>query len=235
MRAVNLIPPDTRRPGLTGAGSLTISPSYLILAALAVAVALVTVLVLTNNKISQRQATIAGLQTQLSNEQALAGRLAPYQRFSQLAQARVSTVREIVATRFDWHGALADLSKVVPANTSLQALNASVTSGNAAGGAGVRGDINAPAFDLTGCTRSQDDVARLMSRLRLMNGVTRVTLQSSTGAQLPGSTAKGVCHNGPTFQVVVFFTAPPMLGVSSTATASSASAAGAPSTTGASR
>jgi Tfp pilus assembly protein PilN len=218
MRAVNLIPPDTRRPGLTGAGSLTISPSYLILAALAIAVALVTALVLTNNTISQREATIAGLQTQLANEQALAGRLAPYQRFTQLAQARVATVRQIAATRFDWHGALSDLSKVVPANTSLQSLDASVTPGTSAGGVGVRGDIPAPAFSLTGCTRTQDDVARLMSRLRLMNGVTRVTLQSSTGADLPGNTSRGVCQSGPSFQIVVFFSAPPTLAVSTPTT-----------------
>ena len=231
MKAVNLIPPDTRRPGLTGAGSLTISPSYLILAALAVAVALVTVLVLTNNTISQRRATLAGLQSQLASEQAIAGRLAPYTRFSQLAQARVSTVKQIVATQFDWHSALADLSKVVPADTTLQSVNASVTPGTASSGAGVRGAISAPAFSLTGCTSSQDDVARLMSRLRLMNEVTRVTLQSSTGAGLPGAAPSKTCSGGPSFQIVVFFTAPPTLGPSTTGTTTGAPATAGTSTT----
>jgi hypothetical protein len=71
-----------------------------------------------------------------------------------------------------------------------------------------------PALELTGCTKSQDDVARLMSRLRLINGVTRVTLgdaQKQNGAA--GATAgtggasgsQGCPANAPTFDLVVFF------------------------------
>jgi Tfp pilus assembly protein PilN len=213
MRAVNLIPRDTRRPGVAG---ISFSPSYAILAVLTIVLVLVTVVVLTNNTISDRQAKLASLRSQLAVEQVRVGQLAPYQRFAQLAQARIATVRQIVGTRFDWHGALADLSKVVPANTSLQTLNASVSPGTG-GGSSIRGDIPAPAFDLTGCTRTQDDVARLMSRLRIMSGVTRVTLQSSTavaaasGATVTPSTtaAPGTCGNGPSFHVVVFFSALP--------------------------
>jgi Tfp pilus assembly protein PilN len=221
MRAVNLIPRDARRPGMVTTG-FSFGPSYAILAVLAIAVALVTVLVLTNNTISDRQAKLDGLRSQLANEQALVGRLVPYQRFAQLAQARVSTVREIVAARFDWHRALSDLSKVVPANTSLQTLNATVSPSAGGGGSAVRGDIPTPAFDLVGCTRSQDDVARLMSRLRLVEGVTRVTLESSAGAGAgvtsgsAATTTSTVCSGGPSFQLVVFFSAPPTLGASTT-------------------
>ena len=208
MRAINLIPRDTRRPGAAG---ISFSPSYAILAVLVIAVALVTVLVLTNNTISDRQAQLVSLRSQLAAEQARVGQLAPYQRFASLAQARISTVRQIVGTRFDWHGALADLSKVVPANTSLQTLSATVSPSSGSGGSSIRGDITAPAFSLTGCTHSQDDVARLMSRLRIMDGVTRVTLQSSTaaaGTSTPaasGAGTSGTCANGPTFNIVVFF------------------------------
>lgn len=71
----------------------------------------------------------------------------------------------------------------------------------------MRGDIDAPAFELKGCTASQDDVAQLMSRLRLIDGVTRVTLEDSTETpSTTGSTvpAQGGC-TGPTFDMVVFF------------------------------
>lgn len=209
MRAINLIPKETRQRGRIS--EFSFSPSYAILAVLLIALVLVTLVVLTNNTISDRQAKLASLRTQLAAEQARVGQLAPYRRFAELAQARISTVRQIVGTRFDWHGALADLSKVVPGNTSLQTLDATVSPAQGGGGS-IRGDISAPAFTIGGCTRSQDDVARLMSRLRIMDGVTRVTLQSSTGNNgatgSTGSTSSGTapnCGGGPSFQLVVFF------------------------------
>lgn len=215
MKAVNLIPADTRRAGAT-LKALPQGPGYLILGVLVIAVALVTVTVLTNNTISSRQAKLTSLHAQLTAEQALASRLASYQRFAQLAAARAQTVRQIISTRFDWHSALSDLSKVVPADTSLQSLSATVSPNSSAGtgsSSALRSDISSPAFDITGCTRTQDDVARLMSRLRTMDGVTRVTLQDSAkqgGAQAgvspssPGA-GSGTCVNGPSFHLVVFF------------------------------
>ncbi len=225
MRAVNLIPSDARRSGKRATGKPQ-GPAYAILGMLALALVLVTVYVLTNNTISERQAKVTSLQAQVAQVQAQAGRLSNYAQFAKLAQARADTVREIAAARFDWHGALADLSKVVPADTSLQSLAGSVAPGAGAGGTtaagsgSLRGDISAPAFELTGCTKTQDDVARLMSRLRLINGVTRVTLGDSAkpGSAQSGGTAGspsggGGCGlNAPVFDLVVFFTPLPAAG-----------------------
>lgn len=213
MRAVNLVPRDARRAGVGGGSAFTGGgPAYVVLAVLAIAVALGTIAVLTNNTIASRKAKLASLRVQLTAEQALAARLTGYERFEQLAQARAQTVRQIVSGRFDWHAALTDLSKVVPANTTLQTLNATVSSsGSGSGGAaGLRNAINAPAFDITGCSRTQDDVARVISRLRAMNGVTRVTLQDSSKesavqAAASVSAKAATCDNGPTFHLVVFF------------------------------
>jgi Tfp pilus assembly protein PilN len=207
---------------------------------LVVAVAFVTVYVLTNNTVSHRRAQLASLHQQIDQMQAQVNRLNSYEQFEKLAQARAQTVSQIAAMRFDWHAALSDLSKVVPGNTSLQSLSASVSPNASAGGAtgggggGVRGDINAPAFELKGCTGTQDEVAQLMSRLRLINDVTRVTLLSSAkpGAQQGGVTASsastsgqtGCPASGPSFDMVVFFA--PMAGVGST-TGSSSTTAGA--------
>ena len=222
MRSVNLIPTDAGR-GAGGLSAQSFSPAHAVLLALAVALAFVTVYVLTSNTISQRTANLAALKAEAARTTAQAASLTKYSQFEQLANARAETVRSIAASRFDWYSALSDLSKVVPANTSLQSLVATVSPTASAGGSGastassggLRGDEPGPAFELAGCTQTQDDVARLMSRLRLINGVTRVTLQDSqkpdsTGAAAapPSSTGSGAAGCGPgapTFNVVVFF------------------------------
>jgi Tfp pilus assembly protein PilN len=214
MRAVNLIPVDSRGRGSRGPSTGMQVPTFVLLGFLAAAVALVTVYVLTSNTIGSRTAQLAGLKTQVAQEQAEAARLGEFTKFSQLAQSRITTVESIAAARFDWHGALSDLSKVVPANTTLQSLSGTVvpgagTSGGGAGGGSLRGDESGPAFELEGCTANQDDVARLMSQLRLINGVTRVSLSSSQESTTStGSTSSGTqtcAHNAASFDLVVFF------------------------------
>lgn len=233
MRAVNLIPSEDRRsPGVQA--SLKLGPGYLLIALLGVAVLFVTIYVLSSNKISSRKAQLASLQGQVSQEQALANRLGNYAAFVKLAQTRADTIRQIVDSRFDWHAALSDLSRVIPADTSLQSLGGTVGPGASVGGAGgsvgggasgssLRGDIPVPAFELQGCTRSQDDVARLMSRLRLINGVQRVSLAGSVKQEGTSGTAvaagsagagAGCGPGGPAFDLVVFFQALPSGGTS---------------------
>ena len=160
--------------------------------------------------------------------QAAATRLTNYVSFNKLAANRDATVRQIATQRFDWNAALSDLSKVVPANTSLQSLLGTVspsatvngaggsTGGSAVGTGTLRSSITAPAFEMKGCTATQDDVARLMSRLRLINGVQRVTLADSVkqdgaaaGAAVAsassGTASSGCPANWPTFDLVIFF------------------------------
>ena len=142
----------------------------MLLGLLAAAVALVTVYVLADNSITSRKAELASLKTQVAQEQAAAN--SPRRVLEVLparADAHRDRPRRSPSARFDWHTALADLSKVVPANTTLQSIVGTVVPGASAGGAGgagasLRADITAPAFELTGCTANQDDVARLMSQ-----------------------------------------------------------------------
>ena len=214
MKAINLIPKDARR-GRGPSGGFGVSPAYVVLGLLGVVLVFVVVYVLTSNKISDRRAQLATVRAQLSTQQAEAARLAKYVQFENLAQTRVQTVRQIAAARFDWYHALSDLSKVVPANTSLQSLTGTVAPGASAGGtavggsaSGLRGDLAVPAFELVGCTQTQDDVARLMSRLRVINGVSRVTLGNSQkpGTNGGGAAAGGGCGgNAPSFDLIVFF------------------------------
>ena len=228
MRAVNLIPADARRGGHGDIRALR-GPGAIVLGVLAVALLLVTLYVVASNSVTDRKAQLAGLQQQLAQTQALSAKLSGYTQFAQLARTRVDTVRQIAASRFDWKQALSDLSRVVPSNTSLDSVSATVAPDAGAAGAsaasgGLRGDITAPAFELQGCTSTQDDVARLMSRLRLIRGVTRVTLAdavkstaSVTGTAVAGTagsssgTPGGCASDAPPFDLVVFFTPPPVL------------------------
>ncbi len=225
MKAVNLIPADARRTG--GASRGPSLPVYLFLGLLAAALGLVTITVLTDNTIAARNAQLSQLQAQVSSEQTLASRLGNYAQFASVAQSRVQTVTTIAATRFHWHAVLSQLAQVVPANTSLLSLQGTVAPGANAGGTsggsggssgGLRSVITSPALELTGCTASQDDVARLISRLRVIDGVTRVTLGSSVKAASGGSTgasasgATGCAGSEPAFDLLVFFSPLPGAG-----------------------
>ncbi len=240
MKAVNLIPSDAPQ-GSQRVSLGRIGPGYGAIGLLAVALVLVTVYVLSANSVTSRKTQLAGLRSQIAQVQAESNGLSSYTQFQKLAQARVQTVRQITQERFDWYAALSDLSRVVPANTSLQTVKGTVSTGvsvNSGGGGGgggsgggastgtIRADINAPAFELSGCTKTQDDVARLMSRLRLVNGVQRVSLADSTKPQAvqgSGSSSKSSSSGSsgsssgsssgapscgsraPGFDVVVFF------------------------------
>lgn len=250
MKAVNLIPTESKRGG-TRTPSAPKGPALVLIGALLVALAFVTIYVLTSNTITERKAKIALVQSEATAAQAEAAKLTNYADFVKLADSRAATVRAIATQRFDWHVALSELSKVVPANTSLQSLLATVspsatvngaggsTGGSAVGTGTLRSAIPNPAFEIKGCTATQDDVARLMSRLRLINGVTRVTLADSikqdgaaAGAAVAASSSGsggGSCPaNWPTFDLVIFFS--PLPGSAST-TVAGAAATPAPTTT----
>jgi Tfp pilus assembly protein PilN len=222
VKAVNLIPRDARR-GSFSPSMGNLGASHLLIGILVAALAMTTLYVLSANTVNQRKAQLASLNQQVSRVQAEVTRLQAYQSFEKLAQARAATVKEIAASRFNWQGALSDLSKVMPAKTNLQALVATVSTttsgGGTAGGASgnVRADVNAPAFVLKGCTRSQNEVAQLMGQLHLINGVSRVTLEDSNQAASTGSStaaaSAGSC-SGPTFDLVVFFQ--PLAGAAAT-------------------
>jgi hypothetical protein len=191
------------------------------------------------------------LQTQATAVQLQAERLHSYVAFSTLAQARVQTVRQLGAARFNWHRAFTDLATVLPDNVWLTSLLGTVApgvtvEGGASGGTNsLRAAVPNPAIELTGCTTSHEGVVRLVSRLRLLHGVQRVSLADSVKADsTPGSSGSsggsdGDCRHGhtnfPQFDVVVFFAPLPALpapaSADPTATTSDPAAAATPGAT----
>jgi hypothetical protein len=117
---------------------------------------------------------------------------------------------------------------------------APASSGSASPASGQGGSVasstpagSVPTFALTGCAKDQSIVALTLDRLRLIDGVTAVTLQSSTkGTATAGSSSTGGCPNSyPVFNVQITFDPIP----TSSATSSPPTAAPVSSKTGASK
>jgi Tfp pilus assembly protein PilN len=214
MRAVNLLPSDLRGAAPAASPSARPEPAegigaYVVLGALALCIALVAVYVLATNTVKQKQSDLAEVTVRADAAAHKVALLKPYADFEALAKARVETVRGLAAARFDWEQALRDLSRVIPADVKLQTINGDMglpgTTGT--GGDPLRGSIQAPAVSLTGCATTQASVARLMARLRGVDGVTRVSLSKSENTDADSATQSSACvgKNPPNFSAVVFF------------------------------
>jgi Tfp pilus assembly protein PilN len=187
LKPVNLIPLEQRRG--QSAPLRAGFASYAIVAALVVAVGAVTYLVLTQNKISEREAEVVSLQARKAETAARYEAVRPYSDFASVSQSRDETVNSLAKTRFDWERVLNELARVIPPDVWLVRVAGSVTPETQAGeGASVasRTSIPGPALELIGCGASTDAVARFLAALKDIDGVTRVGIDRT---ELPEPTA----------------------------------------------
>ncbi len=227
MRAVNLVPKDARRvrSGSGGQGRLnpgSLGPAHLVVAVLVVVVGLVLLRVVAGNTVNDKQATLAAVQTEVATEQSQASKFDAYTSFVQAAQQREMQVRDLVQQRFPWQRTLDQISRVMPATTSLTSLSANSDGASTASStSGV--PSTGPSFTLAGCahTANQDGVAILLRRLRLLTGVTSVNFQSSTRT----------AGCGDTFNIGLTFSSPPSGTSEPSATSTAATSALSPATT----
>jgi len=214
MRAVNLLTPELRSaqkgPGASRPSVMESSGglgAFIVLGVLALCVAGVAGSVLATNVVKERKASLAEVSTKNDATVERAVELKPYADFQTIAQDRASTVKALASARFDWEQSLRDLSRALPSDVYLSSLKGSL-GGDGAGGSGLRTAIGSPALELAGCTRNHTAVATLMSRLRNVQGVTRVSLAKSEKATVAaGGATTGPCGNKapPSFEIVVFF------------------------------
>jgi Tfp pilus assembly protein PilN len=233
VKAVNLIPLEERRGAAGGSGT----PTYGVLGLLGLLVVAVTAWVVLSNQIGERKADLAREQNKAAAAQTRVESLKPYVAFADLSQKRVQTVTQLAQTRFDWKGTMHDLARVVGGNVWITDFTGTVAPGVEVGSTGGGGDtgqvrsaLSDPAVELKGCATSNDEVARFVSRLRAMKGVTRVTIvgaaKSDTAtpqsvpaagaapAGAPSAASSGSdCTEGsdryPVFSLVIFFKALP--------------------------
>jgi Tfp pilus assembly protein PilN len=221
MKAVNLSPLEERRGpsagGRSGAGA------YGVLGALAVLVLMVAAWTLTGKTVTDRRAKLAGVEQQASSAEAQAAQLAAYSTFSDLRKKRAETVASIARSRFDWAHVMHEIARVIPTDTHLVSLagtvspSAQVPNGGGGEALSLRGSNTGPAIDIVGCANGQANVSRMMSRLRLIDGVTHVTLaessknDQSTGGASGGSNTDDCRYNDAIarFDVLILFNAPP--------------------------
>jgi Tfp pilus assembly protein PilN len=227
MKAINLLPPDLRgtpkrASSKPKSAAVVDEPAgigaFVVLGALAACVAALAVYVLTTNTVKDRQAQLDTVTAEAAATTKRVSQLKPYADFQQMAETRIQTVKDLASSRFDWEQALRDISRAVPADVTLTSLNGTIAGGAGTGGSTVRTAIAAPAIELKGCTRGQKQVATLLSRLRAVDGVTRVALSKSvkpaaTAGGVPTTTpvAPGAAPAGcsgsrpPQFELVMFF------------------------------
>jgi len=220
MKAVNLIPADQRRS--SGGAGKSGGAVYVLLGGLAIVVAMVAMLTLTNRSVADKTAEATSLEAQADVATAKVGNLASYQQFNEVVKTRAAGVKTLASTRIDWGKTFEQVSRVIPADVSLTQLVASSAPGQGGGTVSLRSALANPAIEIVGCAPSQSRVALLMARLRRLEGVQRVSVaasdkqDSSSGAASSqsdggsGGSAAG-CQTDdqvPQFQMVVFFGTP---------------------------
>ncbi|MEO7198000.1 MAG: hypothetical protein ABIZ50_05955 [Solirubrobacterales bacterium] len=193
MRPVNLIPPEERRgeSAPTRSGPL----AYLVVGALVLVLAAVIGVVLSNKRVDDRKAEASAVEARASEAQAHAESLSAFASFQGIHDARVATVDGLAKSRFDWGRVLRELSRVTPRNIWLTQLVGTVTPEVSLEGGGdatgLRANVPGPALELTGCGRSQSDVARLAAAMEDIDGVTRVTVSDSAKSDVTASASSG--------------------------------------------
>ena len=204
MKAVNLLPDSGRRAGTAGGGTT----SYVVLGVLGVVLALVTAVTLTGKQVADKQAELERTRTEATAAETRAGKLTKYTAFADLREKRVQTVTSLAQSRFDWSQTLHEVSRTIPAGTSLLSLKGTVQPGVTVEGDSdpLRSALPVPAIELRGCTRSQKAVAGMMTSMRRIEGVQRVSLSSSEKVETTSD--DGGCPSGdPAFSMTVFFNA----------------------------
>jgi hypothetical protein len=255
MRAFNLIPPDERGStgidtGKSGGGA------FVVLGLIAVLAIFALLYGVARHQISSQNAKVATLNVQAQAAQAQAARLAPYVSFMALHEQRVQAVDQLVDSRFDWAHAFHEIGRVLPKNASLSSVSGTIgsttgatatvsptkSSSSASSAATASSTVasatppgSIPTFTLSGCATSQTEVALTLTRLRLIDGVSEVTLQSSTkpgksgsGGSGGGGGASGGCKgNQATFAMLITFDPLPSVSATATSTQSTTSTASA--------
>jgi Tfp pilus assembly protein PilN len=241
MRAVNLIP-EGERKGAGGAAGKSGGAAYVLLGALALFVVMAAAYTLSGKSVDEKKADLARVSQQADAAQARAAQLSAYTRFTDLRTKRVQTVSQLAQSRFDWAHALREVARVIPENAWLTQLVGTVTtgvntSGGGTGAGALRNALPVPAIEISGCTTSQSSVAKVLARLRMIDGVQRVSLADSVKADVDGIGGGGSgggaggadCRAGnsrfPLFNAVVFFEARPSAAAPATGATGSATTA----------
>jgi Tfp pilus assembly protein PilN len=225
MRAVNLIPAQQRGGGASVGAGRSEGGAYAVIALVCGLAVMAFMYGTAHHEVSSKEGKAAEITAQVTQTQAQATALAPYTSFVALREQRTQAATSLVDTRFDWAHVFHEFARVLPVTVSISSLSGTVGSSTgtatataaapAAAGASTVASAtppgSVPAFTLNGCATTQQEVARMLTRLRLMDGVASVTLQTSskggsTGTGGAAGAAAGACPaTGPVFAAQITF------------------------------
>lgn len=213
MKAINLLPPELRATGKRAKASAVTTVDavggtgpFFVLSALALCVVAMAIHVMASNTVKEREARLATVTAEHQAATGRAAQLKPYGDFQAMADNRLATVRSLAHQRFDWEQGLRDIARALPAKVTLESLEGSVSGGVTAPATATAAPV-APSLTLRGCTiDDQTNVADVMSRMRNVRGVTRVTLVKSEKPDTqPGEFGPCGAGSNPVFELRVFF------------------------------
>jgi Tfp pilus assembly protein PilN len=195
MKAINLIPGDAQRGGITAgrSGGLV----YVVLGTLTLLAALAAMYGVAAKATRDKRAELADVTARAAAAERATNALARYTDFATLRAQRTQAVRTLAEGRVDWAHALHELARTMPSNawlTSLHAKSGAATAtASSAGTAPAAAAPGAPSIELGGCTTAQSTVSALMADLRRVDGVADVRLASANkdGAAATSSTSAG--------------------------------------------
>ena len=251
MRAVNLLPVEQRTGQSVGVGRSQ-GGAYALLVLVGGLALMAFLYGEAKHQVSSRRAQVASLNEQAQQAQTSAERLAPYTSFIALRNQRMQAVETLIDSRFDWAHVLHEFGRVLPSQASISSLSGTIgaagssvsvapaatsapTPGAGAGSstsaASVTPPGSVPTFTLAGCATSQSAVALTLERLRLIDGVNEVTLQSSTAGTSSsggGASLAGACSgHDASFSATVSFDPLPSAAATASATKAVSDQAGA--------
>jgi hypothetical protein len=236
MRAVNLIPAEQRSGASVGVGRSQ-GGAYAVLVLAAGLAGFALLYGSAHHQITKRRDQAASINAQAQQAQAEDERLAPYTSFIALREQRTQAVETLVDSRFDWAHVFHEFGRVLPTQASITSLSGTIAStsstpaasGSTSASPGAAGAASSsavasstppgsvPTFTLAGCATSQPVVALTLERLRLIDGVKEVTLQSSAFSSSGGGASGGCPAHDPAFAATVIFS--PLPSVSAVAAA----------------
>lgn len=181
MRPVNLIPPELR-PRVPGDGDPRIA--YGILGGLAVLLLMVIVSISYSNKAKTLNDEAASLRAEATKRQAVVA-VSPKntEDVGELIRRRTLLVGGLAAARFPWDDSMGDLSRSIPPDVTLDAIDATsavADAGAAADAASAEASSKSgPTLALEGCASGWVGYSRLLTWLRQMPGVEDVNSVTS--------------------------------------------------------
>lgn len=209
-------------------------------AMVALLAAAVVYLVVVSNQVSSGRERLGELAGAVAQSEREAAALKPYDDFARATVARRDAVATVAGTRFNWDRTLRQLAGAGPDGVWLTTAKGTLSpttqvDGDAPDGdtTALRGALQAPALELSGCATHERGVPAYMDRLYGLTGVTDVGFSRSERLGRNGA-AGGPCgedSDGARFSLVAYFKPSPSQVAAAQQAAAPATAGAAPAAT----